>query len=338
MGKETHTQELSREAIKGLRMRAVNYRLRSNFEMELDTGGVLRLCDAALRGIEAKAVVNEQAEDDGLWFIPVGASEAYLQQALRRLHEVIENKTSEECARSLLDLPKAPTGEREEVNDGSDKVLGASIRRVSNPPGFSGVHVPADPSVVARPDTKLRDIARRVSAYDPELDDIDELRKDAQEVLSQPSQDTPVGASQEPTDMETLLSTAEKIRTEHCPQDPNKGMDVEGLSDRVTQIAHQWGNKSRPERRDLLKAAQALKTLSKELKQCGGLTEWRRLMGVIREYEADYQRLTSENSKLKGEVEALREGLGEALTFVLNSSQPGACGTYARLAALQEGG
>ena len=40
------------------------------------------------------AVVNEQAEDDGLWFAgmynPCLKREAYLQQALRRLHKVIE--------------------------------------------------------------------------------------------------------------------------------------------------------------------------------------------------------------------------------------------------------
>jgi hypothetical protein len=36
------------------------------------------------------AVVNEQAEDHGLWFNAVYTTEAYLQQALRRLHAVIE--------------------------------------------------------------------------------------------------------------------------------------------------------------------------------------------------------------------------------------------------------
>ena len=36
------------------------------------------------------AVVNSQAEDEGLWFIAATASEAYLQQELRKLHAVIE--------------------------------------------------------------------------------------------------------------------------------------------------------------------------------------------------------------------------------------------------------
>jgi hypothetical protein len=45
-----------------------------------------------------KAVVDEQADDDGLWFIPVTITEDILQKALRRLHAVIEGKTPEQCA------------------------------------------------------------------------------------------------------------------------------------------------------------------------------------------------------------------------------------------------
>lgn len=37
------------------------------------------------------AVVDEQADDEGLWFLAVTAPEAYLQQELRRLHAAIEN-------------------------------------------------------------------------------------------------------------------------------------------------------------------------------------------------------------------------------------------------------
>lgn len=40
-----------------------------------------------------KTLVEEQANDEGLWFIAETAPEAYLQQALRKLHRVIE----EEC-------------------------------------------------------------------------------------------------------------------------------------------------------------------------------------------------------------------------------------------------
>ena len=35
-------------------------------------------------------VVNEQAEDEGLWLVNPTGSEAYLMQELRRLHAVIE--------------------------------------------------------------------------------------------------------------------------------------------------------------------------------------------------------------------------------------------------------
>lgn len=48
-------------------------------------------------------VVKEQSEDEGLWFISETAPEAYLQEALRRLHEAVEGKTSEQCARAVLD-------------------------------------------------------------------------------------------------------------------------------------------------------------------------------------------------------------------------------------------
>ena len=39
---------------------------------------------------EAQSLVDEQAEDEGLWFQAQTAPEAYLQQELRRLHAVIE--------------------------------------------------------------------------------------------------------------------------------------------------------------------------------------------------------------------------------------------------------
>jgi hypothetical protein len=39
-----------------------------------------------------QALVDEQAEDEGLWFIAATAPEAYLQQELRRLHATIEGR------------------------------------------------------------------------------------------------------------------------------------------------------------------------------------------------------------------------------------------------------
>ncbi len=42
----------------------------------------------------AKSVAAEQAEDEGLWFVAETAPEAYLQQALRRLHAAVEGEAS----------------------------------------------------------------------------------------------------------------------------------------------------------------------------------------------------------------------------------------------------
>ena len=39
---------------------------------------------------EVRQIVDEQAEDEGLWFVAEHASEAYLQSELRRLHAAIE--------------------------------------------------------------------------------------------------------------------------------------------------------------------------------------------------------------------------------------------------------
>ena len=40
--------------------------------------------------VELLAFVNQQAEDEGLWFEAQTAPEAYLQMELRRLHALIE--------------------------------------------------------------------------------------------------------------------------------------------------------------------------------------------------------------------------------------------------------
>lgn len=44
---------------------------------------------------DAIAVVNEQAEDGGLWFVPETITEDYLQRALRRLHAAVEGKSQQ---------------------------------------------------------------------------------------------------------------------------------------------------------------------------------------------------------------------------------------------------
>lgn len=60
--------------------------------------GHLLQCDADLEAAERQLVavrtlVDQQAEDPGLWFQAATAPEAYLQQELRRLHERVESKT-----------------------------------------------------------------------------------------------------------------------------------------------------------------------------------------------------------------------------------------------------
>lgn len=50
----------------------------------------LALVLRSLRSIQR--VVDEQAEDEGLWFFSTRISEAYLQQELRKLHAMIENE------------------------------------------------------------------------------------------------------------------------------------------------------------------------------------------------------------------------------------------------------
>jgi hypothetical protein len=52
---------------------------------------------------QVSQVLLEQSEDEGLWFVAETPGEEILQQALRRLHEAIEGKTSEQCARAVLD-------------------------------------------------------------------------------------------------------------------------------------------------------------------------------------------------------------------------------------------
>ena len=44
------------------------------------------------------ALVNRQADDEGLWFIAETAAEAYLQQELRKLHALIEREAKKEEA------------------------------------------------------------------------------------------------------------------------------------------------------------------------------------------------------------------------------------------------
>ena len=48
-------------------------------------------------------IVNRQADDEALWCRAKYASEAYIQSALRKLHEVIEGVTGDQIAKSILE-------------------------------------------------------------------------------------------------------------------------------------------------------------------------------------------------------------------------------------------
>ena len=82
-------------------------RLQNKFEQV--TGENVRL---TTERSDIQAVVDEQAANEGLWFIAEYATEAYLQSELRRLHEVIEGKTGDEIARELVSGSPKPKGDK----------------------------------------------------------------------------------------------------------------------------------------------------------------------------------------------------------------------------------
>jgi len=49
------------------------------------------------------AIVNAQAEDEGLWFVAHDAPTSYIQQELRRLHAEIESEATEFLRRIEVD-------------------------------------------------------------------------------------------------------------------------------------------------------------------------------------------------------------------------------------------
>lgn len=86
------------------------------------------LDEAEARGREyalapIKELVNQQAQDPGLWFILKSNSETrYLQNAIRRLHEVVENHSSEECAAQKPMDPGSVNAFRERARKALDAV------------------------------------------------------------------------------------------------------------------------------------------------------------------------------------------------------------------------
>ncbi len=51
---------------------------------------------------KARDLVTKQAEDEGLWVESAYIAENYLQEQLRLLHAVIEDKTPIECVAEVL--------------------------------------------------------------------------------------------------------------------------------------------------------------------------------------------------------------------------------------------
>lgn len=74
-----------------------------NNEQELSCEDVAALVAEVRQLEDAKSEVYLQAESPLLWGQAATMQSVHLQTALRRLHEIIEGKTSEQCARAVLD-------------------------------------------------------------------------------------------------------------------------------------------------------------------------------------------------------------------------------------------
>ena len=61
-------------------------------ELERVNAAITALRAALAQPSISQQVVDEQAEDEGLWFRAETAAEAYLQQELRRLHAAVEGE------------------------------------------------------------------------------------------------------------------------------------------------------------------------------------------------------------------------------------------------------
>lgn len=106
--------------------------------IELRTGYEIELAEMVAQAIkalgeklqQARELVNEQADDEALWFEATTCSEGYLQSALRKIHASIDGKTQHECALKTLQEQgnvETPTYEadRFQNNDDSDKLEAA---------------------------------------------------------------------------------------------------------------------------------------------------------------------------------------------------------------------
>ncbi len=89
---EQHTGEIPMlDLVKELLAdRATDPRVMGSPEMELRWKAAAEITRLADKLGKIRDLVDEQAEDEGLWFDAQSAAEAYVQEELRKLHKVIE--------------------------------------------------------------------------------------------------------------------------------------------------------------------------------------------------------------------------------------------------------
>lgn len=92
-------------------------------------------------------IVNEQAEDEGLWFEAPSAPEGYLQAELRRLHAAIEALAHERSAEA------APIDEAVRARAGGDVPLRPQ----------KGAPTMGEPRAEAMPDAEVLDVLERLT-------------------------------------------------------------------------------------------------------------------------------------------------------------------------------
>ena len=85
------TEQIGWRRARDMTHEAKTAELRSRLQLRWNTRAALA------EPTTAQQVVSEQAEDEGLWFVAATASEAYLQQALRRLHAAVEGEDDQDA-------------------------------------------------------------------------------------------------------------------------------------------------------------------------------------------------------------------------------------------------
>ena len=66
---------------------------------------------------EIRQLVDEQAEDEGLWFVAKTENETHLQMHLRRLHALVEHFTTDNNRHDALDASLRKDRPQNEIED-----------------------------------------------------------------------------------------------------------------------------------------------------------------------------------------------------------------------------